>query len=531
MFAKNGFQNVAERLKLGRFVLERFTAPDVEKYTPSERLRMAFEELGPTFVKFGQLLATRPDLVPEDVVEEFKKLHDQVQGISFPDVQKVLERQFGASITTVFREIHPQPLAAASIAQVHRAVLNDGTRVVVKVQRPGIAAVIRDDIDILYFLAELLIKYMPESRVYNPTAMVDEFIRTLELETNFIVEANNIRRFGENFKNDPTIKIPRVYFEYSGREVLVLEELQGIPLSSKRALEQEGVDRGNVMRAGIRAYFKMVFKDGIFHGDLHAGNLFILPDSRLGLIDFGIVGRLSRRTQDAIANLFVALYSEDYERLAYEYVDLAPYSDRVDVDAFGRDLQGLLAPYFGLSMKNVNLGLLLMRTTAIAAKHHLTLPAELMLFFKSIVTVEGMGRMIVKDFDLMHYALEFASEIVSTKYEPKRVRENVVNLARDSADLLYDLPRQTKQLVRRLNHPDFAIRLSVDELEDIKRSIETSSNIVFLGFVIGALILSGSLTLFLDRGPYLFTFPAISTLSYLAAAILGLVAFRNYIRK
>ena len=402
VFAKNGFQNVAERLKLGRFILERLNAAEaVEKYTAPERLRMAFEELGPTFVKFGQLLATRPDLVPEDVVEEFKRLHDNVAGVPFDEIQQVLERQFGASITTVFREIDPNPLAAASIAQVHRATLNDGTPVVVKVQRPGVARIIRDDVHILYFLADLLNRYVPELRPYNPHAIVDEFFKTLELETNFIVEANNIRRFIDNFRNDPTIKIPHVYLEYSGNEVLVLEALQGVPLSHKRSFAQDGVDRDMVMRTGIRAYFKMVFRDGLFHGDLHAGNLFIMPDNRLGLIDFGIVGRLNRRTQDAIANMFVSLYSEDYERLAYEYVELAPYNDKIDVDEFARDLQALLAPYFGLSMKNVNLGLLLMRSTAVAAKHHLTLPAELMLFFKSVVTVEGMGRMIADDFDLL----------------------------------------------------------------------------------------------------------------------------------
>ncbi len=531
MFARNGFQNVAERLNLGRFVLERFAAADVERFTPPERLRMAFEQLGPTFVKFGQLLATRPDLVPEDVVEEFKKLHDQVQGVPFEAVQRVLERQFGAGVATVFREIDPSPLAAASIAQVHRAVLNDGTPVVVKVQRPGIAAIIRDDIDILYFLAELLNRYVPESRVYNPMAMVDEFFRTLELETDFVVEANNIRRFAENFKDDPSIKIPHVYLDYSGREVLVLEALSGVPLSNRRALAQEGVDADSVMRAGVRAYFKMVFKDGFFHGDLHAGNLFILPDNRLGLIDFGIVGRLNRRTQDSIANMFVALYSENYERLAYEYVDLAPYNDQVDVAGFARDLQALLAPYFGLSMKNMNVGLLLMRSTSLAAKHRLMLPAELMLFFKSIVTIEGVGRILAKDFDLLSHALEFASELVRVKYEPGRIRDDVLNVARDSADLLYELPRQLKHLVRKVNHPEFAVRFSVNEMDDLKRSIETSSNIIFLGFVIGALILSGSLALFLERGPRLFGQPAISTLSYALATVLGLVAFRNYIRK
>ncbi len=531
VLAKNGFQNVAERLKLGRFVLERFTNADMEKYTPAERLRMCFEQLGPTFVKFGQLLATRPDLVPEDFVDEFKKLHDQVAGVPFEAIKKVLERQFGTSLSTVFREIDPNPLAAASIAQVHRAILQDGSPVVVKVQRPGVSELVRDDVSILYFLADLLQKYAPETRPYNPVGIVDEFFRALELEINFIVEANNIRRFSVNFANDPTVKIPHVYLEYSGRHVLVLEELQGVPLSNKKALEQDGVDPLQVMRGGIRCYFKQVFHYGLFHGDLHAGNLFILPDSRLGLIDFGIVGRLNRKTQDSIANMFLALSTEDYERLAFEYVELAPYTGHTDVDLFARDLQGLLAPYFGLSMKNVDLGRLLMRSTEVAAKHRLTLPSELMLFFKSVVTVEGMGRMVIKDFDLLEFALEFASELVKVSYEPKRIAEDLAFLARDSANLLYALPRQIRQVARKINHPDFSLRLSISELDDLKHSVETSSNIVFLGFIISALILSGSMTLFLDRGPYFLTLPAISATCYILAGVFGLVAFRNYIRK
>jgi ubiquinone biosynthesis protein len=531
VFAANGFQNVAERIKLGRFVLERFTNADMDKYTAAERLRMCFEELGPTFVKLGQLLATRPDLVPLDFVEEFKKLHDQVSSLPFTRIQKVLEEQFGADIQTVFLEVDAVPMAAASIAQVHRARLVTGEDVVVKVQRPGIADVIADDVNILYFLADLLQKYIPETRLYNPVGIVDEFFKSLSLETNFIVEANNIRKFQENFKTDDTVKIPNVYFDLSGPRVLVMEALAGFPLSQKSALEQEGIDREEVIRTGLRCYFKMVFRDGFFHGDLHAGNLFILPNNQIGLVDFGIVGRLNRRVRDAIANMFVALYSEDYERLAYEYVELAPYNDLIDVDVFARDLQSLLAPFFGLSMKNMNLGRLLMDSTVVAAKHHVMLPSELMLFFKSVVTVEGMGHMVIKDFDLLGQALEFASELVKAKYEPKRIRDDLLMLSRDSAGMLYNLPRQIKQFVRKINHPDFAVRMSMVELEEIKRSIETSSNILFLGLIIGSLILASSIALFINHGPYLLGLPIPSALGLILASVLSLVAFFNYIRK
>ena len=533
MFARNGFQNVAERIRLGRFLLDRFSKPGIEKYTPAERMRMAFEELGPTFVKLGQLLATRPDLVPQDFVDEFKKLHDQVAPIPFEAIRSVLEEQFGTGIDKVFRQVDPVPLAAASIAQVHRAVLADegGTEVVVKVQRPGITDIIGDDVSVLYYIAELLQKYVAEARVFNPLGIVDEFFKTLELETNFIVEANNIRRFQENFRGDENVKIPKVYFEYSGPRVLVLEALKGIPLSQHTQLDTLGVDRQKVMQSGLRCYFKMVFRDGFFHGDLHAGNLFILPDSRVGLIDFGIVGRLNRRAQDAIANMFVSLYQEDYERLAYEYVELAPYSDAIDVDAFAKDLQDLLAPHFGLSMKDVNLGRLLMDSTAVAARHRLVLPSELMLFFKSIVTVEGMAHLILEDFNLLTHAMGFAEEIVRTKYSPERIKEEMQHFGLDTAALFKGLPRQAKQFLRKVNHPGFAFRLSLVELEEVKRSLETSSNIVFLGLIIGSLILSAAMTMSLTNGPLLLGIPLVSALSYLLAGALGLVAFYNYIRK
>jgi ubiquinone biosynthesis protein len=532
VFAKNGFQNVAEKIRLGRFLLERFSKPGIETFTPAERMRMAFEELGPTFVKLGQLLATRPDLVPEDFVEEFKKLHDQVSPLPFSEIKMVLEEQFGTGIDQIFRNVEVMPLAAASIAQVHRATLVDGTDVVVKVQRPGITEVIANDVNVLYYLAELLQKYVAEARLFNPIGIVDEFFKTLELETNFVVEANNIRRFQENFKNDETVKIPHIYLEYSGPRVLVLEALKGIPLSQNAAaLEQTGVDRQAVMRVGLRCYFKQVFRDGLFHGDLHAGNIFILPDNRIGLVDFGIVGRLNRRVRDAIANLFISLYTEDYERFAYEYVELAPYNDQIDIDAFAKDLQDLLAPYFGLTMKNVDLGKLLMDSTALAAKHRLVLPSELMLFFKSIVTVEGMAHMIVHDFNLLDHALEFADELVTAKYSVDYLKQDARLFARDVSSLVMGLPQHMKQFMRKVNHPDFAFRLKLVELEELKRSVETSSNILFLGLIIGSLILSGSATMFLQQGPVVLQMPVISAICYGLASVLSLLAFYNYIKK
>jgi ubiquinone biosynthesis protein len=536
VFAKHGFQDLAERTKLSKFATVTATAEKTlekiagaggnQKYSIAERLRMSFEELGPTFVKLGQLLATRPDLIPIDFTEEFKKLHDQVSGVEWKGIEAVLYDHFGKDWHGVFASFDQNALAAASIAQVHRATLRSGEKVVVKVQRPGIEPIIEEDLGILYQLAELLEKYIPETSPFNPVGIVDEFARSTELETNFIIEANNIRRFQENFASEPNIKIPNVYSALSGRRVLVLEQLEGIPLSHKNALDQEGINPESVLRVGLRCYLKMVFTDGLFHGDLHAGNMFVLPNNRIGLVDFGVVGRLNRKTQSAIANMLVALAGEDYDRLAYEYVDLAPYSGHVNADLFARDLRDLIAPYYGLTLKHVNVGKLLMDSTAIAANYHLQMPAELIMFFKSIMTIEGMGRVIVKDFNFLAYSLEFAAELVQSRTEPAKIMRDLSGVGRDINSLLATLPRQLKQLVRRISSPDFSFRLDLKQIDELRDSQNRAANTVFYGVIIAALILSGSLIQTFSQGhEWIFGLPAMAVLQYSTAILLLIVHF------
>lgn len=495
------------------------------------RLRQSFEQLGPTFVKLGQLLASRPDLVPADFVEEFRKLHDQVPAVPFNQIQQVLVHHFGQDVDAVFSEIDERPIGAASIAQVYKARLKDETPVVVKVQRPGVESLIRDDLDVLRLLADLLDRYVPEARVLNPKGVVEEFSRSLEMETDFVIEANNIRRFQQNFAADENIKIPNVYQQYTGKRVLVMEALEGIPLSHRNSLTQEGIDPETVLRRGLKAYLKMVFTDGLFHGDLHAGNMFVLPNNKIGLIDFGMVGRLNRKSQTAIANMLVALAEEDYDRLAYLYLDLAPYSERVDVDGFARELRDLIAPYFGLTLRHVNVGRLLLDSTAVAGAHGLILPSELILFFKSIVTIEGMGRLIVGDFDFMAYSLEFASDLVRSRYEGGKLLKEATYLSRDVNALVGVLPRQLRQLLRRINSPDYQMHIRVKDLDHLHRSVEKSGNLTFLGLVIAGLIVSSALFAHFDTGFWLLGLPLVSALMLIVAAFLGLIAFYNYIKK
>lgn len=532
VFAKHGFHNVAEKVRLGKFIVERLTTTeDIEKLSAPERMRMAFEELGPSFVKLGQLLATRPDLIPEEYALEFQKLHDRVQALPFEVIESVLKEEFGNSLFQKFSHIQTDSVGSASMAQVHKARLISGDEVVIKIQRPGILKQIEDDLNVLYTLAELLYKYLPETRPYNPRAIVDEYFKTLQLETNFVVEANNIRRFRANFLGDENIQIPKVYFELTTERVLCMEALGGIPLSQDESLRQPGIQTKELIRKGLRAYLKMVFIDGLFHGDLHAGNFFVLPDGKVGLIDFGVVGRLNHKTQSAIANMLIALSKEDYERLAHEYVDLAPFTDKVNLDLFAKELRELIAPYYGLTLKNVNLGKLLMSSSNVAARHYLTLPADLMLFFKSIVAVEGIGRRIESDFDFLQYSLEFASEIVKYQYDSNKILGDVSLIARESRNFINSLPRQLNFLVRKLNSPDHAFEIQIREISDLRKSMESSANLLFLGIIIAALILSASLVYPHPTENHIGGIPAMSFILFFLAMIFGVVGFINYIRK
>lgn len=476
-------------------------------------------------------MATRPDLIPQDYIEEMSLLQDQVQPLDFKVVEQVLNEELGADWKKHFSAIEEKPLGSASIAQVHRAILTNGQRVVVKVQRPGLVQVINDDLNVLYFIAELIERYIPETQAFNPIGMIDEYFKTLELETNFVVEANNIRKFRENFKKENHVKIPEVHFDLVTERVLVMEELQGIRLSQDGALNQPNTAPDEVIKRGLKTYLKMVFIDGFFHGDLHPGNFFVFPDSQIGLIDFGVVGRLNSKTQSAIVNMLIALSKEDYVRLAYEYVDIAPFSESVNLDLFARELQSLISPYYGLTMKHMNIGKILMSSSGIAARHGLSLPTELMMFFKSIVSIEGLGQKIASDFDFLQNTLSLIPEVAQHQFQPTKFIDEANLLLRESRGFLNALPRQLNMLMRRVNSPSYRTKIDLLGMDELRRGIEVSFNLLFLGIIIAALIVSSSLIYSKDSPWQMAGMPALSLFGYALAALLGVVAFINYIKK
>jgi ubiquinone biosynthesis protein len=512
VLARHGFTDLVLRMNLGKFLPRRastFVALQAEK-SPGVRLREAFEELGPTFIKLGQLLSTRPDVVPESVLAELTKLQDNVLPLPFSVVREVAERELGRPLSQAYATFEETPLASASIGQVHQATLSTGEKVVVKVQRPEIESIIETDIALLAFLAGLLEKYIPESRVFRPRVIVDEFFKALLYELDFVVEANNMSRISANLASIPDLVIPKVYQALSTEKVLTQERLEGIRVNDQKALEAAGIDRSRIVAIGARAFFKMVIIDGVFHGDLHGGNLFVLPGNKLGLIDFGIVGRLSEKSREQLAGMLVSLITEDYENLCYLYADVNVSGKYVDLEAFEREVRNMIAPYMGLSIQDVNAGRILVESTRIGAKHDIQIPGEWMLVFKAIITMDGMGRTLDPHFDLLSNGQVLVEDLLKNQYSPQKIRRELLWIGKDMLSLLQGLPRQLKWWMRKLAANDFALDVRVPELIEIRDQMESHSKRQSQTLLVVGLSLAGMVGLQSPEGHRVGPYPLLS---------------------
>ncbi|MFM8313280.1 MAG: ABC1 kinase family protein [Deltaproteobacteria bacterium] len=502
VLVKHGFIDLLHRMNLSRFLGEREVAdPSYAALPVPERLRLSFEELGPTFVKLGQLLATRSDLIPEAYVDEFSKLQDNVTTVPFEEIRVFLESDLKAPIQDVFSEFENAPKAAASIAQVHFAILKSGEKVAVKIQRPGIDKIIQNDISILRGLAVLLEKYIPEVEPFNPVGLVEEFFQSILYELDFRVESNNIRKIKYNLRELEKISIPKVYEAFSSSKVLILERFEGIRFSDREAILKAGIDPKSIVEIGADAFFHMVMHDGIFHGDLHPGNLFVLPDGKIGIIDFGIVGRLGKRVKDSIITMFIAIIDEDYESLASEYLVLCSPTGETDINILQKDLMDTLSPYVGMSLGEVNAGKLLLRSTHIAALHHLKVPRELMLLFRAIMTIDGLGKKLDPNFDVLQLGNRLAKQVVSSRYSRERLTHDLIILGRDLQDTLETFPRLLKRFLRVWSHNHFALELKSKELSALTHAVESFNYYFFTAITSFTVIGVGIALLFLNRGP------------------------------
>ncbi|MHB8173092.1 MAG: ABC1 kinase family protein [Nitrospirota bacterium] len=529
VFLGKGFGHVIAQLELNRALpfRRRFARlPEPERSSIPVRLREAFEELGPTFIKLGQVLSGRPDLITVAYAGEFKKLQDEVPPFPFDEAKRIIESELGAPLEELFLSFEKIPAAAASIAQVHYATLLDGTEVVVKVQRSGIQENIEQDIQILKGIAALLEKHIPEARVYNPTAIVEEFARTVRREMDFGMEADNALKFAETFRGSHTIYIPRVFGAHSSRKVLTLERLAGIRIDMVAGLDAAGFNRHALAENGTNAFFKQVFDDGFFHADPHPGNMFVMEDGKIGLVDFGIVGRLTEENREAIADTFLAVVNKDFDKLVRQYIDMGFVSDDVDLETFKRgfkaDLVDLIEPLYTKTLGQIKLSDYLERITGIATRHGLKFPRELILMNKALLTMEGLGRELDPDFDFMEAARPYAHKLVAGKYSPRRIAKKVERIVEDQADFYLHLPRHLQTIIRKIIKEDIKVNLEVLHLQRFITEFDRSTNRISFALIITGIIIASSVIIHAGRGRLIFGYPSLGIIGYLIAVFLGL---------
>lgn len=467
VFAKHGFPELMDKLGFARFIPFKYRSvqPD-SKLTPPERLRMAFEELGPTFIKLGQLLSSRSDLLPEIYVKELSKLQDSASPLPSALIHQTIEHELGANVRELFSAFSDAPLASASIGQVHEATLKDGTSVVVKVQRPDIALLIKTDISVLSGLAATLERYFPETQVLSPKTFVEEFFQAMTLELDFVLEANNILKSRENLKEVSTVCIPQVFLEFCTQRVLVVEKLSGVKLDDPNALASQGINGAALAETAARAFLKTALEDGFFHGDLHTGNLFALPPSpesegkpRLGMIDFGIMGYLSPRARESLLRILVALSEENFESLCLEYAELGASRGSTDFDSFQRQVQTAVAPYLGLPLAQMNVGKILIEATTIAARHQIRIPREWMLIFKALYTLEGTCHKLDPNFNPMPLLESYVEPLLKPNVSWNQFSKDMLLGSRDMQYVAQMLPRQLHWFFKRLASNGYAIEI------------------------------------------------------------------------
>jgi ubiquinone biosynthesis protein len=467
--------------------------------TPPQHIRVALEELGTTFIKLGQLLSTRPDLLPPEYLLEFAKLQDEAPPFDSGEARAIIETELGQSVETLFSNFESEPLAAASIGQVHAARLLNGTEVILKVRRPDVVKQLEEDLEILHNAAAALNRRWELAKRYDLLGLAQEFALTLRAELDYIREGQNAERFAANFAKDQTVHIPRIFWETTTSRVLTQERIRGIKVSEISALDEFGIDRAELAKRGTRAILKMIFEDGFFHADLHPGNFFVQPNDCFGLVDLGMVGTVNEKTQDYLANLILALTRQDFDRLTEAVLEMEATKQRVDRAELRRDLEHLVKPYFGLPLGQINLTPLFNDTFAVIRRHRLNLPSHLALLVKTIIIAEGIGTRLDPNFHLIEVIEPYADQLMLRLFSPRRMIKKLGQAGVDVARLGVEIPQQLRQILTEIERGGFEVGMKPNAFEPLITRLERLANRIVLGVIAAAFIVGLAILLSVFR--------------------------------
>ena len=520
ILTKHGFGHILDKFKIKkpkRIVL---------KKAHPQRLRKAFEELGPTFVKLGQILSLRPDLVPIEYVKELSSLQDRVPPFSYEKVEKIIQEELKKPINELFPYFSKEPIASASIAQVHKAKLKNGTIVAVKVQRPNVKEIMDTDIEVMFYVAKLLEKHSKNLREFQPTKIVEEFKNWTEKELDFRREAKNAKRFYRNFKNSATVKIPKVYDQYSTRRVLTTEFIDGIELHKINKLKgKKGYNVNQIIKNGFDSILTQVFVHGFFHADPHPGNILILKGNKIGLVDFGIVGFFNKRLKDKSIELFYGIVQEDIDSIIDTFMDMGLINEKeTNIDAFREDVLEVIEPLQKSSLDKVKISYVLENVLDLALKHHVKLPVDFVLFGKTILEIEGVGLEYAPRFKFVESSKPFIEKLIKREFKINNMAKNLMKNVAKYGKLFRELPDQLSSALRRIQKGTLRVNIEDTDVKKLAVDIDKSSNRLTYGMLTAAFLITGALLVKIGK-PIWGGFPLVSILCFLVAIIFAITLF------
>ncbi len=530
---KNGLGFFVEKFNLNKYLPynERINKDreEMSKKSTAQRIRAVFEELGPTFIKFGQLLSTRPDILSPEYIKEFSKLQDEVPPVDYSEIENVLIAELGENYSERFLEIEKKSCGAASIAQTHRAFLCDGKEVIIKIQRPNIKEKIKVDLDILRYFAGFPVEDKMFSGFIEPLAIVEEFSENLLKELDFTREIGNMNKFRDNFEENSDIIIPEVYKNLSTERIIVMERIKGISL---KKLPESGkqIDRSYLARLGTEAFLQQILIDGFFHADPHPGNIYVIDKKKLAFIDFGIVGRLSPEMQNSLSIFFIALLKKNVNIIIDEIYDIGVIPRDINEKKLKNDLQEMIDLYYGVELGNINLKSLLNDFQKIIYKYHIHMPREFFLLIRAIAVSEGVGLMIDPSLNIVEAGNDFLSKLIKHKLKPENLMDKAVIELWKLYKSSKKIPLNITELINKLSSDKFTINFKHMNLENFINKLDIISNRLSISLIVSALIIGSSMILRTDLKPKVMNIPLLGLSGYIIAGIFGVILLIDIFR-
>ncbi len=525
---KHGFGDLAERLFNGK--AKRAGEPERDMllrvgFPSARRIRMVLEELGPSFVKLGQLMSTRADIFPPEYIEEFKKLQDKVPPVPFADVKRVIEGEIKRPLAEVFAHFDQNSMAAASVGQVHTAVLHSGEKAAVKIIRPGIDRQVKEDLRLMYYLADKAEKALEIARVIGAVNLVREFERNIARELDMLIEAGSIEKFGKNFEEVDEIYIPKVYWEYTTRSVLVMEHIEGIKMDQVDEIRAHGIDPGEVAMIGLRSFSRQLMKYGFFHADPHPGNTIVMYDGRVGLVDFGITGYLDEEMMRQIANLFLGYAEHDYDMVMDALGEAGLINEEMDLVSFRSDLKDVSETFYGRALRNISVRDVYDQVMTLILKYHIRLPRNLLLLLKTFIQTEALGKILGSDASILEVTKPFAKDLLQRGYDTRSILKNLDRETRTMSGYARSIPKHINDILRQTAAGKQRLEIRHSGLDKVQSQLEKGVNRLTVGLIISASIIAAAMILNSGQKVLEFTTTLFGLQTVSLTAVLGIVGY------